>query len=358
MAKYIIREANDSDIPNIARLRVNIKEFQLIELEKYILYWNSFIKGNPCSIQKTFIALNEQNRIIAHFSMVPFKFLKDEKLLLGGFVCELMVDEDYRQELLFPQMLLKMIREYKGLGVDFLYGLGNRSEVVKAYRSFGFHIIGELAVYVRPYNLARIAQHFIKSNILNMLMKPVLFIATKVLHLRKSFHEAGLEPIEIPRFDSSIDQFISSVQKHFPYCILRNAAILNWRTVDSPSRKYQILVTKEKGGIIGYVVLRRMKMKQFDVLSIVDILFSPERFDAGKALLNAAHKIALQLGVDMSTCLFSQHDPLFPILKKCGYFKTPETFSLFLHEPKGSSVKFREDTFDKWHLTWLDHDSA
>lgn len=358
MAKYIIREANDSDIPNIARLRVNIKEFQLIELEKYILYWNSFIKGNPCSIQKTFIALNEQNRIIAHFSMVPFKFRKGEESLLGGFVCELMVDEDYRQELLFPKMLLKMIREYKGLGVDFLYSLGNRTEVVKAYQSFGFRIIGELTVYAKPYKLTRIVQHLTKNKVLIAVMKPILSIVESALHLRRSADGADLEIIEIPRFDSSIDQFISSVQKHFPYCILRNAAILNWRTVDSPSRKYQILVTKEKGGIIGYVVLRRMKMKQFDVLSIVDILFSPERFDAGKALLNAAHKIALQLGVDMSTCLSSTHDPLFPVLKKSGYFKTPETFSLFLHEPKGSSPRFKEDSFDKWHLTWLDHDSA
>lgn len=358
MAKYTIREANDDDIRGIAKLRLRIKEFQLTGEDEYVQFWESFIKDNPCSIKKVFIALNEQNRVIAHFALVPFKFRKDEKLLLAGFVCELMVDEDYRQELLFPKMLLRMIKEYKGIGVDFLYSLSNRSEVVKAYRSFGFRIIGELAVYARPYKLAGIAQHFIKSNILNMLMKPVLFIANKVLHLRKSSYEAGLEPIEISRFDSSVNQFISEVQMHYPYCILRNADILNWRTVDSPSRKYSIFIIKEDGNIIGYMVLRCMKMKQFDVLVIVDILFSPDRFDAGRALLNTAHETALQSGVDMSTCLFSSHDPLLPIFKKCGYFKSPETFSLFLHEPKGSNLQFIEGSFDKWHLTWFDHDSA
>jgi len=358
MAKYIIREAYDNDIPSIAQLRIKIKEFQPIELEKYILYWNSYIKGNPCSIHKTLIAVNDQNRIIAHYAMVPFKFRKDKKLLRGGFVCELMVDEDYRQELLFPRILLKMLKEYKDLGVDFVYSLGNRAEVVKAYQSFGFRIIGVLAVYAKPYKLSKIVQHLIKSKILNTIMRPGLSIVEKILRLRGSAGGVDLEVIEISKFDSSIDQFISNVQKHFPYCILRDAAILNWRTVNSPLRKYRIFVTEEEGNIIGYVILRRMKMKQFDVLAIVDILFSPERFDAGKALLNASHEIALQLHVDMSTCLFSPHDPLFPILKKCGYFKTPETFSLFLHEPKGSRPQFKEDTFDKWHLTWLDHDSA
>jgi len=358
MAKYIIREAHDDDIPNIAQLRIKIKEFQPIELEKYILYWNSFIKGNPCSIQKVFIALNEDNRVIAHFAMVPFKFRKKETPLLGGFVCELMVDEDYRQELLFPKMLLRMIKEYNKLSVDFLYSLGNRTEVVRAYQSFGFRIIGKLAVYAKPYKLTGMAQHFIKNKILNMLMKPVLFLAEQVLRLRMTSRVTGLKVIEISRFDSSVDQFISRVQKRFPYCILRNAAVLNWRTVDSPSRKYRILIIRDEGEIIGYIVLRRMHMKTFDVLAVVDILFSPERFDAGRALLNAAHKTALQSGVHMSTCLFSQHDPLLPILKECGFFKTPETFSLFLHEPKGSSPHFGKDTFDKWHLTWLDHDSV
>ncbi|MEM3101454.1 MAG: GNAT family N-acetyltransferase [Candidatus Nitrosotenuis sp.] len=359
MAKYIIREAHN-DVLNIAQLRAKIKEFQPIEPEEYTLYWNSFIKDNPCSTQKALIAVNEQNRVIAHIAMVPFKFRKDEKLLLGGFICELMVDEDYRQELLFPKMLLKMLKEYKDLGVDFVYSLSNREKVVKAYQSFSFRIIGELDVYAKPYKLTKIVQYFIKNKILNAILRPCLSTIERLSFLRR---RAGrtypyLEITEIPRFDLNIDQFISNVQKHFPYCILRNSTILNWRTVDSPTRKYQILVVKEKGNIIGYIILRRMKMKQFDVLAIVDILFSPERVDVGRALLNATHKIALQLNVDMSTFLSSPHDPLFPILKKYGYFKTPDTFYLFLHEHKGSNLQFKEDTFNKWHLTWLDHDSV
>lgn len=190
------------------------------------------------------------------------------------------------------------------------------------------------------------------------MIRPGLAIAERVLRLMKPYRECDLEVTEVSKFDSGIDQFVSNVQKYFSLCALRNSAILNWRFAGYPAIKYQILVTKEEGNIIGYVVLRRIEMKRFDVLAIVDILFSPDRVDVGTSLINAVHKIAMQLNVDMSACLLNPYDPLCPILIKCGYFKTPETFSLIVHQPNGTKPNFSEDSFDKWHLTWFDHDAV
>ena len=180
----------------------------------------------------------------------------------------------------------------------------------------------------------------------------------KIIRLKKTPNNVGLVLEEIYKFDPDIDQFLLKVRKHFPYCAVRDSAILNWRFVDSHKKTYQILIVKEQGGIIGYVVLRRMKMKQFNVLAIVDILFSPERGDAGKALLNAVHETAVELNVDMSSCMLNPHDPLYPTLQGSGYFKTPETFSLFIHEPKGTRPHFNTNSFVKWHLTWFDNDAV
>ena len=358
MAKYTIREANDDDIRGIAKLRLRIKEFQLTGEDEYTLFWKSFINDNPCSIKKALIAVNDQNRVVAHYAMVPFKFLKDEKLLMGGFVCQLMVDEDYRQEFIFPKMMLKMLKEYKDLGVDFAYSLSNRSEIVKAHQSFGFCKIGDSVVHAKPYNLIKIVQHLTKNRLLNIIMTPALFIAQKLLRLKRTAGKGNVVLREIYKFDSAIDRFLSEIQRHFPYGIQRDSAFLNWRTVDSGGRKYRIFIAEEGGNITGYVILRAMKMKQFDILAIVDIMFSPERHDVGKALLDSVHEVALQLNVDISNCLLNPHDPLYPIIKKHGYFKTPESISLFTHEPKGAGHEFSENSFDKWHITWLDHDSV
>ena len=358
MAKYIIREAVQEDLPGIARLRHAIKEFRSIETDEYVSFWNSLITSNPCVIQRVLVAVNQQGEIVAHYAMVPFRFLKDGVLLLGGFLCQLMVHEEYRQELIFPRMELQFLKDYKALGFNFAFSLGNREKVVKAHVSFGFCKIGELPVYAKPYKLCGIVRRRIKSNILYAAVKPGLFIAEKLLGLRITSDKGDMAITEISTFDPGIDQFVIDVQRHFPYSALRNSTILSWRFAGSSSVKYRILVSKEKGNIIGYAVLRRMEMNQFDVLAIVDILFPPDRIDAGRALLNAVHKIALQLKVEMSACLLNSFDPLCPVLKKCGFFKTPERFSLFVHEPKGSLPYFREDTFHKWHLTWFDNDAV
>jgi hypothetical protein len=358
VAKYIIREAGQDDMSGIAWLRQTIKEFRSIETEEYISFWNSFIKGNPHIIYKALVAVNEKNEIVAHYAIVPFKFLKDGELLIGGFLCQLMVHKEYRQELLFPKIELKLLREYKDIGIDFAYGLANRAEVIKAHLAFGFHNLGTLAVYARPYKLFSIARRQLKSNIFLAVLRPGLYTAEKFLRLRKTPDTEDLVVTEISKFDSGIDQFLAHVQRHFPYSAVRNSTILNWRFGGSPAVTYQILVVKEKGDIIGYLVLRRLEMKRFDVLAIVDILFSPDRLDAGKSLMNAVHNTALKLDVEMTACLLNPYDPLCPILKKCGYFRTPETFSLIVHEPKGATPQFSKNSFNKWHLTWFDHDAV
>ena len=357
MAKYTIREANQDDLSDITRLRHTIKDFRTFEDEEYRSFWNAQIYSNPHSIRNVLVGVNENNEVVGHLSMVPYKFLIDGALLLGGSLCELMVHEDFRKELLFPRLEMKILSRYKNLGLDFSFGMANRGKVKEAHLSFGYSEMGDLAVYAKPYKLAGITRRLIKNNFLNTLLAPGIYLAEKLLGLRKISGKKDLGASEISEFDQSTDQFLAEVQKHFPYSALRNSTILNWRFASSPTVKYHILVTKEDGNIIGYVVLRRVVIKGFNALAIVDILFSPDRIDVGKSLINAVHNKAMQLDVEMSACLLNPHDPLCPIIKKCGFFKTPETFTLIIHEPKGTTHHFSKDSFAKWHLTWFDHDA-
>ncbi len=357
MAKYTIREANQDDLPGITRLRHTIKDFRSFDDDIYISFWNSQIYSNPHSIRHVFVGVNEKNEIVAHLAMVPFKFLIDGEPIIGGSLCELMVHEDFRKELLFPRLEMKILSGYKDLGMAFSFGLANRGKVKKAHLSLGYSEIGDLAVYAKPYKLAGIARSFIKSKVLNAVLMPGLYIAEKLLQLIRSSGKLDLDAVEISGFDTDIDKFLVEIQKHFPYCTIRNSTILNWRFASSPQVKYHFLATKDNGNITGYAVLRQVAMKGFNALAIVDILFSPDRIDIGKALMKAVHNKAMQLEVDMSACLLNPYDPLCPIIKKCGYFKTPETFALIIHEPKGTSPRFSKDTFAKWHLTWFDHDA-
>jgi N-acetylglutamate synthase-like GNAT family acetyltransferase len=357
LADYIIREADDKDISGISQLRLRVKEYENLESDNYNLFWKNLIWDNPCEVRKALVAVDREGKILAHYAIAPFKFLKEEKSLLGGFVCQLMIDEDYRKEFIFPKMMLKMIKEYKDMGIDFAYSLSSRPEVVRAHEAFGFRKIGNLPVYAKPYRLTRIAPRVIQNGMLKFTLKPFLSLAEPFLRIKRNRSRGSLTIREIPEFKPDIDSFLEKVQRNFPYSLLRNAKILNWRTAHSPVRKYQILTADSEGAIAGYVILRRMKMNGFNVLAIVDIMYSPEEPDKGIALLNAVHTVAVDLNVDMTSCLLTPQDPFYPVLRKCGYLKTPTAMALFVHEPEGATSGISEKSLEKWHITWLDHDS-
>jgi N-acetylglutamate synthase-like GNAT family acetyltransferase len=357
LTEYIMREADDNDARGIAGLRLRIREYEALESDNYDLFWKSLILENPCSIRKALVAEDKEGKILAHYAIVPFRFLKGGESLIGGFVCQLMVDEDYRKEFIFPKMMFKMLREYKDLGIDFAFSLSSRADVVKAHEAFGFRRIGDLPVYAKPFKLTKIAPHLIQNNTIRFALKPFLSIAEQFLRIKRITAKGNLIVKDIPRFATDIDSFLEKIQYHFPYSILRNAKILNWRTVDFPTRKYRIITVESDGMMAGYVIVRQMKIKEFNVLAVVDIMYSPAEPDTGIFLLKAVHVTAVNLKVDMTSCLLGQSDPFYPVLKKCGYIKTPESISLFVHEPKGSETGISKSSIDKWHITWLDHDS-
>jgi len=353
LSEYVIRKIKDEDILGIAQLHCEIWPDDFKENEKYILFWKWLFKENPCSIQEVLVGADTKEKIIAHCSLAPFRFLINGRLFTAGFICQLMVNENFRKELLFPELEVRLLKEYKDSSIDFVYGLINKPRIVKAHLAFGFKKIGIFRVYARPYKPTGLVRHFIRNRVLNLFLKPILFLLQLFLHFSWCTNKSNLEIKEVNHFDLNFDSFLIGVQKFFPISSLRSSEILNWRFVRSPDRKYQILVVKEESSVCGYAVLNRMRMKGFDVLNIVDILFSPNRIDVGKRLLNAVHREALKLKVEMSACLLNPHDPLLPVLKRCIYLKTPESFLLVLHEPKERLTDF---DFEKWHLTWFDHD--
>jgi hypothetical protein len=98
-----------------------------------------------------------------------------------------------------------------------------------------------------------------------------------------------------------------------------------------------------------------MRMKEFTVLALVDLLYDPERADVARAVQSCVHAAALAGKVDMAACLLNPESPLTPCLRKCGYRRTPETFTLIVHSAAGGTPQFGP-TAAGWHITWFDHD--
>lgn len=353
--KYIIRKFRENDLPGVIQLQYPY-EREGCEQPQYLApIFRRLFQDNPDSIRQVWVGVDDTDRIVAHYAVVPFKFFKEGIVLRGGLPCKLVVAENFRKTLLFRDLELTLLKQYKSAGLDFLYAFVVKVRVLAGHLALGFRSLGVTPVYARPYRLRRLAAHYIRNKVLDVVLWPLVSLLDQLLRLSWRKYER-VEVIEADRFDPGMNSCLEKLQRQFDIYALRTAEILNWRFADFPHRHYRIFIARDGQALLGYMILRFMRMHEFDVLAIVDILYPSEHRDTGGALLSKTHELALQFKADLVVCLLNPHSPFLPTLKRHGFLKTPEGFSLIVHEPEDGAVKFAPGSFEKWHLTWFDHD--
>jgi GNAT superfamily N-acetyltransferase len=352
---FQIRRGQEGDAQGVSRLHAGIWPEEFPDDAAYIAFWRWLFQEYPGSEAAVLVGETPGGEIVGHSALIPYRFQMHDKEYQAGFVCQLMVKEEYRKELLFPRLETSLLRDYPQKGIDFVYGLINLPQVLKAHLAFGFQSLGELRVYARPYDVNILARSTIKNRALAALLSPFLSIARRILLRNRPRRHAGLDVWEFSRFDERFVDFLSEAGSGHPVTTLRTTEILNWRFCRAPGREYLMWAVSEDSTVCGYIVARRMSMRGFDTLAVVDMRFPPQRRDVGKILLHALHQKALEVGVVMSACLLNPHDPMLSTLRRCLYAKTPAVFTLIFHS---SQPDLSPAPFEDWHLLWLDHDSV
>jgi hypothetical protein len=357
MPPFRIREGGRDDLPGIAELYLETGLDRDMTVDRYTAWWEWLLLQKPSAPGKTTVGVDAAGRIIAHGAMVPFRFLLGGESRMGGALCQLMVSKQFRKELAFLRLETAILRDYHTAGMEFAYGLVTIPPLLKAHVGLGFRAAGALPVYARPYKLARVAAQALKSPAAAAALRPLLVAAGRIARMRFSRRPTSPTVVEVPQLDADADRFLSRVQGHFRCHAARSSALLNWRFARSPLRTYRIFVARDRDAAEGYCVISRIRMRDFDCMAVVDIMFSPERRDVGAALLNRVHEEAVASDVDMSACMLNPHSPLLRSFRRWGYFKTPECFTFIIHEPRGAPRPIHgEFPFSQWHLTWFDHD--
>ncbi len=352
---FQIRRGREEDALGVARLHAGIWPDEFPDDAAYIAFWRWLFQEFPGSEAAVLVGEAPGGEIVGHSAIIPYRFRMHEKQCQAGFVCQLMVKEEYRRELLFPRLETSLLRDYPQEGIDFVYGLINLPQVLKAHIAFGFQSLGELRVYARPYDLHALARSFIRNRVLAALLSPFLSVARRILHRSRPRSKAGLDVEEFTRFDERFEDFLGEAASYYPVTTKRSTEILNWRFCRAPGREYIKWSVSEDSSVRGYLVARRMPMQGFDTLAVVDMLFPPHRRDVGKSLLQALHQRSLEAGVVMSACLLNPHDPMLSTLRRGLFTKTPAVFTLIFHS---SRPDLPPPPFKDWHLLWLDHDSV
>lgn len=354
-----IRPATKEDIQEIYKLSYrNDYINEDITNSEYQKMYESLFFDNPPN-KKYLLVAEDNNGIYASTGMVPFQFKFKEKNLIAGLGAKLIVDEPYRKGLTFFALKTKYLREYnKKQNIDFTYGIITRPGVLEAHIKLGYQEIGKLPVWARPYKSTSIIRKFFKSNLIGRIISPPLaildlFLTTNFLPFPK-IKDYSIE--EISSFDKRFAKLFNDFNSQFSIVAKRSVENMNWRYNDLTFRRYVKFAVIKDNIPLGLIVLRKMPMKQFSTIALVDIITYKNDTEVIKILFNQLHKYALSKKVDLVSTAIKEESSYTIFLKRFGFFKSPEKFTIAIHTPKRSDLKIEASDYKDWHISWFDHD--
>jgi hypothetical protein len=295
--------------------------------------------------------------IVAHYGAMPMEYRIFDRTFLAGCASNLVIEAEHRAGMLFLSLQGHFLRDYPKKGIDFVYGLITRTNVLEPHRRMGWRSIGALPVYVKPYRFTRLAAQWLKHPAL----RAIAYVPLKALEFGwRLVGYSAQRDIRVDRvasFGDDIEPFADIFARIVKIAATRTRRILNWRFAEFPERDYEMFVARRKNTIVGYAVTRRMPMKDLDTLAIVDLAFDPADGAAGKALIGHCDREARRLRVEAAAAILNPASPLLPYLQRSGFLKSPEAFTLVVHTPHArTDLNLTTAEFPHWHLTWFDHD--
>lgn len=358
MASFQIRPGHESDLPGIAQLAAeDVTAAGDRDPEVFSRCWRWLYHENPSPAGFTLVGVTPEDRVVGHYGLVPFPFARSgERFATGGFLCQLRVAESMRSQFLFPQLEMRMLREYGPRGIDFAYGLINRPAVLKAHLYFKFKPVCALPVLARPVRLHNVLTHAVGSRTKRALMRPLEPLGDLALRLLRRRSASDVRVDRIERFAPAMNDDLARLVRQFPLAAVRSVETLNWRFAALQDRRYRIHAAMRQSALAGYVVTRTMPMKQLTSLAIVDVLFEPGERGVANALINAALREAHEQSADLVSVLLNGASPYYRAFRSNLFLPTPESFTLILHEPAGAPLGLCSAAPADWHLTWFDHD--
>jgi hypothetical protein len=350
-ATFKIREATPADVADVAHLFCRVEEIVGADEEAVGRWWHAQHFENPSGPSLVLVAHDPDIGIVGHIAAIRTPFVHEERALVGGFLCQLMVADSHRRTLAFPRLETALLRRYHDEGVDFLYGLINRPEVLKAHRALRLRPGPRYPVYARPVRLSRILDHLGRGAQATRLATPFLPAGEWVLrHLRRPPRGVAIAA-GLDRITGELAPRLARALVGPAPAPVRNRSILAWRFGAFPDRGYQVVVAGPSPR--GYAVLRRMAMHGFDVLAIVDLVSAPGDRNTIDALLHEAIERAEAGGCDLVACMCAPDGGLAARLRSRLFRATPEAFTLIVHQPRGAPDLLASAP---WPLTWFDHD--
>jgi hypothetical protein len=328
------------------------------DLEK----WRWQYVQNPCGPAKIFLYETDR-KIVGHFALMPVVLKCGDKEVLSGKTENGMMHKKYRG---FGNHFVNLVKE--GVRESFRDGMGvcwgfAGPMILKPQIAAGFLHVGQVIQLMKVVDGHRFFSEFIRPRMGKGLLKSAMYRAFPFLHKCvnglfdiKSRKRKGLVIKPVERFDSRFDALWDKTHKKFGITIVRSSSFLNWRFMDNPNAKSQVITAEKDGTLVGYIVLNTLRKENSKIGFIGDLLFEEE--GVAGILLDAAIESLKKESVTYISILWvdkgKAYEPLRGVVRRKGFlFKTDVTSMNFV-AAFSEEASVREDSADlsNWYITY------
>ncbi len=305
--------------------------------------------------ERNYILIFSDEKLVGYFGLMPIRVYESGKPFMALFGQEVLIHPSHRGMGLAKKLLVEI-----NLSNQLLIGLWLNEKILALIQGGGWSRIGHYGVLRKVYNV----EALIKLKVKNVYLRRLLTGGAKAWFRRGSSEDAENKGYAVEIMEKcgvEFDRFFSDVASRFGMICDRNSAVLNWRYLDIPYKKYTFLAARKNGKISGFAVLRiedQIGPIRIRKGIIVDILAHPDEPEAVEVLAKRSEQIFVKERVDFSVVLVLP-EGFRAVFRKLGYraVRGRRTDSLLInHEnliPNSGVVKDMRN----WYLTFGDSDS-
>jgi len=345
MSNYVIRDFKENDKNQVIALLQSAFDPNMTRE-----YWERLYPKNPNGY---YIVVAEVNGEIAGSDgFIPLRTKIGKKEILAAFNASLVVGKKHRRKGIFLKMgtyaTAQLAKTQKLLCVGFpneaaYYGhlkygwftVSSFTKLVKFLNGGALMKTKTVQTVLRKYHLEKL--QFILQPIFGLVLKLVLLRARLKFRIKRSPRKYEVI-VSFTPFPKEMDSLWLKVKNNYEILTVRDKKYLDWRFHECLDRKYIVLIAKNKGELVGYLVAA-----QENKLGLILDIFgesNPAFFDvliqeATRALKNrGAEKIITRITPNNEIYKAFRHNGWFertssPVIARINFLKeTPETEKL------------------------------
>ena len=347
---WVVREGDEKDLEGIFSLRkIVFGEMEKDKLDERFWRWE-YEKG-PDGRAWIYI-VEDENKIIGHFADIPRRFSVEGEVVLGTLSLDLMVHPDYWRKGIFAAMGrygAQRVKQENGL---LMTAFPIRSETIHGLKKIGWREVVKLPVLVYPIRFSGIVNRYFHFLPLSVFIGGVArFFYTLLFKARRRNESKQIEIEEIVQLDDQFESFWRQALSLRLIMGIRDRNYLTWRYLQHPTRNYTIYRAKKSGEMMGYIVLRKVELLNFNSSVIVDLLALDE--EVASALVEKGIQHSRQDGADLLGFMVPKVHLYYKILRGMGFLPSFKTFLFMVHPLSGRGIFLSPE---KWYVNWGDSD--